>query len=657
MVVLLFARNDAYTLAAIAAEHPELGTMSVEWFAFFMTTSAFCNAGFSVLSSNLIVVCDSRGVLICLGILVLLGNTLYPVAIRVLITLLSRLSPSDDVYRELLDHPRKYYTHMLSHTETVLVMAIVAVFTFVEFFLFLGLDYNEPYLAGYSGESRVNIGWFQSISTRTAGFNALDLTQLNPAMQVIYLLMMYIAAMPQIFVLNASVASKGAAKATVTTSRGIKVVLAPSAAGARQRSVPAVGRAPSARPMLLAGSGPAALSPAVAADDEPTSSAAASFGGGGGLLDTAGGNGRDGQEEWWDEGEEEDLEGAEGTGEGPEAEEEEENMELLLKEKPLKAQPVSAQAVSVLGEELPALFLALLAICIADGSNFKDDPLQKLSVWPTLFELASAYGTVGLSLGYPGSVLSFTAFLSTFSRFVVIGVMLAGRMRKLPLSIDPAVRVKNVVELELQERELQAEERGRQAEARARELRESEAEAERLRRMLGRGGGAGTLRGGAGTLRADGNTQTRSRRSGNSVGMRSMPQEWAASAGGRGGGGGGGGSGGGAVRRSSVTGAGRGALRASAAGGVDGAGHVHGHVHGHVRYSDDASSASSALSASSAPTLASPSGAASALSPVREGSGAGGGAGAGAASSCSSGSGGEVALDSAIAVAVAAATQ
>jgi hypothetical protein len=198
-------------------------------------------------------------------------------------------------------------------------------------------------------------------------------------------------------------------------------------------------------------------------------------------------------------------------------------MELLLKEKPLKAQPVAAQAVNVLSQELPALFLALLVICISDGDSFQADPLQKLGVWPTLFELVSAYGPVGLSLGYPGSVLSMSAFLSTFSHFVIIGVMLAGRMRKLPLSIDPAVRVKNIVELELQRQ--QAEELERQAEA------------ERLRRALGAGG----------ELRSGSNTR-RGGHAGDSSGMRRVPPGWV---------------GGGGVRRASVAGPG-GARHASA---------------------------------------------------------------------------------------------
>jgi Trk-type K+ transport system membrane component len=587
VVMLLFVRSDAYMLAAIAAEHPERGAMSVEWFAFFLTVSAFNNAGFSVLSSNLVAVCESGGVLTCLGVLVLLGNTLYPVAIRVLIVLLARLAPHDEVYRELLEHPRKYYTHMLSHKETLLIAAIVALFTFVEFFLFLGLDLDEPFLSGYSTASRVSIGWFQSISTRTAGFNALDLTQINPAMQVIYLLMMYVAAMPQIFVLNASAKTEAAAgKAAITTSRGIKVVLVPDPAGERARA-PSARRTPSARPLRL---GDVAVSgfgsPASAAGELASSVALSSSGmvadaralagivgtrdeetatsqqfvllGGIGALDAVGlaeGNGAY----------EEEAERKEEAGEEEEEEEEEQQMELLLKEKPLKAQPVSAQAVNVLSEELPALFLALLAICIADGKSFQADPLQKLGVWPTLFELASAYGTVGLSLGYPGSMLSLSAFLGPFSRFVIIGVMLAGRMRKLPLSIDPAVRVKNVVELELQERERQAEERQRQAEARARELRASEAEAERLRRALG---GGATPR-----LRADGNTQTHGRgRAVGADGARGMPQGWAMAAAGAGS----------AARRASGTRA-----RSAASGdGGDGGGSGGNNGGGRVRYAN-----------------------------------------------------------------------
>ena len=56
-----------------------------------------------------------------------------------------------------------------------------------------------------------------------------------------------------------------------------------------------------------------------------------------------------------------------------------------------------------------------------------------------VFELVSAYGTVGLSLGVPYANFSFSGALSPLSKLIVCAVMLRGRHRGLPVAIDRAV--------------------------------------------------------------------------------------------------------------------------------------------------------------------------------------------------------------------------
>lgn len=63
---------------------------------------------------------------------------------------------------------------------------------------------------------------------------------------------------------------------------------------------------------------------------------------------------------------------------------------------------------------------------------------QPTSHTSILFELASAYGTVGLTLGYPNYVPSFSGKFRPFSKLVVMAVMMAGRHRGFPDSIDQA---------------------------------------------------------------------------------------------------------------------------------------------------------------------------------------------------------------------------
>ena len=72
-----------------------------------------------------------------------------------------------------------------------------------------------------------------------------------------------------------------------------------------------------------------------------------------------------------------------------------------------------------------------------------------------IFEISSAYGTVGLSLGYPNSVLSFSAQFSVAAKVIMCFVMLLGRHRGLPTSLDTAVRLVSRNEDEATERKQQ----------------------------------------------------------------------------------------------------------------------------------------------------------------------------------------------------------
>jgi hypothetical protein len=56
-----------------------------------------------------------------------------------------------------------------------------------------------------------------------------------------------------------------------------------------------------------------------------------------------------------------------------------------------------------------------------------------------LFEIVSAYGTVGLSLGYPGVNTSFSGQFRTLSKLIIIAMQIRGRHRGLPYALDRAI--------------------------------------------------------------------------------------------------------------------------------------------------------------------------------------------------------------------------
>ncbi|KAL4881713.1 putative cation transporter [Aspergillus karnatakaensis] len=85
------------------------------------------------------------------------------------------------------------------------------------------------------------------------------------------------------------------------------------------------------------------------------------------------------------------------------------------------------------------IFLGIFCICVAESERIMNPSEPGFSVFAIFFEAVSAYGNVGLSLGYPGVSTSFSAQFSIFSKLVVCALMVRGRHRGLPSQLDRAI--------------------------------------------------------------------------------------------------------------------------------------------------------------------------------------------------------------------------
>lgn len=86
------------------------------------------------------------------------------------------------------------------------------------------------------------------------------------------------------------------------------------------------------------------------------------------------------------------------------------------------------------------LCLALFFVCIIERSDLQNnDNASWLNVFSIVFELVSAYGTVGLSLGIPTANYSLSGALRPLSKLIICLVMIRGRHRGLPVAIDRAI--------------------------------------------------------------------------------------------------------------------------------------------------------------------------------------------------------------------------
>lgn len=100
---------------------------------------------------------------------------------------------------------------------------------------------------------------------------------------------------------------------------------------------------------------------------------------------------------------------------------------------------VGAHLRRQLSFDLWFVFLGLFIICIVEGGRLENTNEYAFTIFSVLFEIVSAYGTVGLSLGYPNTDTSFSAQFHVLSKLVIIAMQIRGRHRGLPYALDRAI--------------------------------------------------------------------------------------------------------------------------------------------------------------------------------------------------------------------------
>ncbi|EKX44240.1 hypothetical protein GUITHDRAFT_109699 [Guillardia theta CCMP2712] len=315
-----------YGTLSVRPNPPELEERGLGklWNAVFLVSSAFCNCGFTLTSDSVYWMKTWPECYLLLCFLILAGNNLAPILLRGFVRLVhflaGQLKLDRGGLRYALDHSRQMTTHLLDKGQTrVLIIILVAINTF-QFIAFLSSSLQrEELLEGYGATAMAGAGFFQTISTRSAGLQIFDLNHLNQGMHIIYILMMYLSAAPfvsRMYVSEQTLDSDG---------RSVPTVSSVHAAKARFQS------------------------------------------------------------------------------------------QYLFRH------------LSFL------LFAFLLLAFIHDPRAYKYYVLQP---FPILFELVSAYGNVGLSLGVPGKNFSLCGAFSVLGKLIIICAMLLGKHRGLPAHTD-----------------------------------------------------------------------------------------------------------------------------------------------------------------------------------------------------------------------------
>ena len=149
------------------------------WHGAFHSISAFCNAGFSLNDNSLMAYERDWIVNLTVMALIIVGGIGYPVM--------------TDVARVWRRDPGDRWDNLLLHTKLMIVgtAALIAIGTTAV----LVLEWDHL-LADLSIPTKILAATFQSVTSRTAGFNTLDTANLRDATLFVVILLMFIGAGP-----------------------------------------------------------------------------------------------------------------------------------------------------------------------------------------------------------------------------------------------------------------------------------------------------------------------------------------------------------------------------------------------------------------------------------------------------------------------------
>lgn len=317
----------------------EADGISPTWWAFFTAATMFNDVGFALTPDSMISFAQNAYVLIVGSFFMVIGNTGFPIFLRFIIWIMQHLSKPLTMFNEslcfLMEHPRRCFTLLFPSGPTWWLFAVLVILNCIDWMLFIILDFRNSTLASIPGGYRVVDGLFQAFSTRTCGLAVVNLAQLHTAIQVSYMVMMYISVLPMAISIR---------RTNVYEEQSLGVYL--------------------------------------------------------------------------DDGSQDD----------------DESQGSKNKVKSF----IGAHLRRQLSFDLWFIFLGLFIICLCENSKLKSGDYY-FQVFDILFEIVSAYGTVGMSLGYPTSNCSFSVELTSLSKLIIVFMMIRGRHRGLPYSIDRAV--------------------------------------------------------------------------------------------------------------------------------------------------------------------------------------------------------------------------
>lgn len=154
---------------------PEFGFWKGIYHAIFHAISSFNNAGFSLFPQSMTAYAHNPTVTLTIAALFIVGGLGFTVIVDLL------------KYRKCKEHKLSLHSKLVLITSTSLLI--------VGTIIIWALEYNNPLtLGGHSSWRGLLMAFFQSASTRTAGFNSINVIDMTHAGLLVMLIFMFIGA-------------------------------------------------------------------------------------------------------------------------------------------------------------------------------------------------------------------------------------------------------------------------------------------------------------------------------------------------------------------------------------------------------------------------------------------------------------------------------
>ncbi|MEL3908137.1 MAG: TrkH family potassium uptake protein [Treponemataceae bacterium] len=155
---------------------PQFGIYKGIWFAVFHSISAYCNAGFDLLgNTSLCEYASNVLLLLTISALIVMGGIGFRVYDNVLKT--------------------RQFKKLRLHSKIVLASTVGLLLGGA--FLFLIVEWNNPKtIGGLSLDKKILTSFFQSVTTRTAGFASVDQLAITDASAFLMIILMFIGGSP-----------------------------------------------------------------------------------------------------------------------------------------------------------------------------------------------------------------------------------------------------------------------------------------------------------------------------------------------------------------------------------------------------------------------------------------------------------------------------